>query len=120
MLQNAPLTALGITLAILGASIMMKPQSPAPEALQDTVEGDRYKQFALVLYGLMMTTVVSLTAVRETRLEVYISLIAVTYFATSELFHPRRRWLDVVGVALFIALVYIVVLKIPYTRLYAG
>ena len=114
VVRSVPLTALGIALAILGASISILSQNPVPtEAIRGMVEGDRHEQFVLVLYGLMMATVVILTALREARLEVYVSLIAVCYFATSELFHPRRRWFDVVGAALFIALVYIVALKIP-------
>jgi len=58
-----------------------------------------------------MATVVSLAAIGEANLEVYVSLIAVSYFTTSALIHPRRRWFDVVGVVLFISLGYIVARK---------
>jgi Ca2+/Na+ antiporter len=55
-----------------------------------------------------MATVVSLSALNEARLEVYVLLFAVCYFALSVLFRPRRRWFDVVGMALFLTFCYVV------------
>jgi hypothetical protein len=59
-----------------------------------------------------MATVVVLSALREARLEVYVSLFAVCYFISSGLFRPRRRWYDVVGAVLIITFCYIVALKV--------
>ena len=59
-----------------------------------------------------MGTVVGLSALREVRLEVYVSLFAVCYFAASALFRTRRRWFDVVGGMLFASFCVIVALKV--------
>jgi hypothetical protein len=59
-----------------------------------------------------MATVVSLAALGEAMLEVYLSLFAVEYFACSALFRPRRRTIDVVGTTLFLVFCYIVALKV--------
>jgi len=55
---------------------------------------------------------VSLSALGEARLEVYVSLITVAYFACSALFRPRRRIPDLVGASLVIVFFYIVALKV--------
>jgi hypothetical protein len=60
----------------------------------------------------MMITVVSLSALYESRLDVYVSLFTVAYFAASALFRPRRRWFDVVGLTLFLVFCYIVAVKV--------
>lgn len=73
---------------------------------------DRQKVYVSSLAFLLMLTTVSLSALREARLEVYVSLFAVCYFAASALFRPRRRWFDVVGVALFAAFCVIVAFKV--------
>jgi Ca2+/Na+ antiporter len=73
---------------------------------------DRQKQYVASLGGLIVLTTVGLSALREYRLEVYVSLFTVCYFAASALFRPRRRWLDVVGAALFLVFCYVVALKI--------
>ena len=44
---------------------------------------------ALVLCRLEMVTVVGLSALNEIRLEVYLSMFALSYFMSSGLFHPR-------------------------------
>jgi len=59
-----------------------------------------------------MTTVVGLSALKELRLEVYVSLFAVGYFVSTALFRPRRRWHDLVGGSLLAVFSYIVALKI--------
>jgi hypothetical protein len=73
---------------------------------------DKHMQYILSLGFLMMLTTVSLSALKEARLDVYISLYTVAYFASSALFTPRRKWYDVVGGALFMVFCYIVALKI--------
>lgn len=42
-----------------------------------------------------------MSAVKETRLDVYLSLFAVDYLVTSAVFRPRRRFIDLVGIILF-------------------
>lgn len=59
-----------------------------------------------------MLTVVWLAALGEARLEVYVSLFTVEYFACSALFRPRRRYFDFVGGVLFINFCIIVALKV--------
>ena len=73
---------------------------------------DKQKQYSLGLGGLLLGTVVWLSALGEGRLEVYVSLFAVCYLATSALFKPRRRWLDVVGGALYLSFCVIAALKV--------
>lgn len=73
---------------------------------------DKQKQYILALCGLLMASTVGLSALRETRLEVYVSIFTVCYFAASALYRPRRRWLDVVGGGLFLAFCVIVALKV--------
>ena len=73
---------------------------------------DRHKLYVVVLCFLLMMTVVGLSVLGEQRLEVYISLFTVCYFASSALFRPRRRWFDLVGSALFLVFSYIVAVKV--------
>ena len=73
---------------------------------------DKHKQFVVALSGLFMVTVVWLAALGEARLEVYVSLFTVGYFAASALFRPRRRLPDVVGASLFLVFCYIVAVKV--------
>lgn len=60
----------------------------------------------------MLATVVVLSALGEARLEVYLSLFAVCYFAASALYQPKRRGPDLVGGALFTVFCIIVLRKI--------
>jgi hypothetical protein len=48
----------------------------------------------------------------EQRLEVYVSLFAVGYFAITALFRSRKRLFDVVGAGLFLVFCYIVAMKV--------
>lgn len=73
---------------------------------------DKQKQYVVALGGLIMATVVALSALGEARLDVYVSLFAVCYFAASALFQPRRRVPDVVGGALFAVFCVIVLRKV--------
>jgi hypothetical protein len=73
---------------------------------------DKNKDYLLFMAGAMMLTLVSLSALGESRLEVYYSLFTVVYFASSALFRPRRRWFDVPGVVLFLGFCVIVALKV--------
>ncbi len=60
----------------------------------------------------MMGTVTILSALGEARLDVYLSLFTVCYFASSALYQPRRRTVDFVGGALFMVFCVIVLRKI--------
>lgn len=73
---------------------------------------DKQKQYVVSLGGLLMATVVSLSALGEARIDVYLSLFTVCYFAALALFQPRKRFLDVVGGALFLVFCVIVLQKI--------
>jgi hypothetical protein len=73
---------------------------------------DKNKQYLVFMAAAMMVTLVSLSALGEGRLEVYYSLFTVVYFASSALYRPRRRWLDVPGGVLFLGFCVIVALKV--------
>lgn len=73
---------------------------------------DKHQLYIVMLCLLFLVTVVGLAAVKEQRLEVYVSLFTVSYLATSALFRPRRRWRDIVGAALFTVFSYIVAIKV--------
>jgi len=73
---------------------------------------DKHKLYITILCSLFLLTVVGLATFSEQRLEVYVSLFTVCYFAASALFRPRRRWHDLVGGALFAVFSYIVAEKV--------
>ena len=73
---------------------------------------DKHQLYINTLCSLFLITVVGLAALKEQRLEVYSSLFTVSYFASSALFRPRRRWCDVVGAVLLLVFGYIVVIKV--------
>lgn len=73
---------------------------------------DKQKEYISFLGGLLMLIVVSMTALGETRLEVYLSLFTVCYFAATALYRPRKRYYDIVGAALFLVFMIIVSTKV--------
>ena len=73
---------------------------------------DRQKLYLETLGVGLGATLLLLTVLLEQRLEVYVSLFAVGYFVVTSLFRPRRRWIDVVGIGLFLVFCYIVTLKV--------
>jgi len=73
---------------------------------------DKHKTYIITLSSLILSSVVALSAVNESRLDVYISLVTVGYLAASSIFRPRRRAPDIVGLALIIVFIYIVVVRI--------
>ena len=73
---------------------------------------DKQKQYLIILCILLMSTVVSLSALGEPRLDVYISLFTVCYFAATALFQPRKRYFDFVGGSLFVIFCFIVIQKV--------
>lgn len=73
---------------------------------------DKHKLYIVSLASLLLLTVVILAALNEARLDVYVSLFTLCYFATSAIFRPRRRLPDVVGFALLVAFIIIVALRV--------
>ena len=73
---------------------------------------DKQKRYVVTLGGLLMAAEVSLSALGEERLDVYVSLFTVCHFVATALFQPRRRFFDVVGGALFIIFCIIVLRKV--------
>lgn len=87
---------------------------------------EKQNLYLLALAVLLLATVVSLAALNEVRLDVYVSVFTVAYFATSTVFNPRRsrigiamrerlvalRTPDVLGVVLFIIFALIVALRV--------
>lgn len=47
----------------------------------------------------------------EDRLGVYLSVFAIFYFANVEIFRPRKSWIDLIGIFLFISFVILVAFK---------
>jgi len=73
---------------------------------------DKHKLYIVSLASLLFLTVVAFAALKEARLDVYVSLFTVSYFVALAVFHPRRRGPDVVSFALFIAFSLIVAFKV--------
>jgi len=73
---------------------------------------DKHKVYLVSLASLLFLIVVGLATLKETRLDVYVSLFTVSYFVTLAVFRPRRRVSDVVGATLFIAFSLIVAFKV--------
>ena len=73
---------------------------------------DKQKKYITTLALLMLGTVVSLAALAEQRIDVYVSLFTVCYFASTALYQPRKRGFDVVGGVLFMVFCVIVGIKI--------
>jgi hypothetical protein len=74
------------------------------------MEKHRFHIFTLAF--MLFATVVALSAFKETRLDLYLSLFAMEYFVASAVFRPRRRFIDIVGVALFLVFCVIVAEKV--------
>ena len=73
---------------------------------------DRNHLFNLVLALLVALTVPSLAALKEGRLDVYVSMFTLEYFVCLAVLRPRRRFFDVLAVALFLAFAYAVALRV--------
>lgn len=73
---------------------------------------DTQKKYLTTLTFLLMLTNVALIALNEMRLDVYISLYTVCYFASTALFQPRKRTHDFIGLFLFLVFCGIVLMKI--------
>jgi hypothetical protein len=73
---------------------------------------DRQKLYVETLGVVFSVMTIGLSAYNEQRLEVYVSLFAVGYFAITALFTPRKRRFDVVGAGLFLVFCYIAAMKV--------
>jgi len=73
---------------------------------------DRHTLYLTTLALLITLSVSSLSAVNEARLDVYVSVFTLTYFATAAVFRPRRRTWDFLALALLAAFSYIVAVRV--------
>ena len=73
---------------------------------------DKQKKYVITLGILLLGSVVCLSALGEIRMDVYVSLFTVEYFASSALYQPRRRYSDFIGGLLFAVFCFIVSMKI--------
>ena len=73
---------------------------------------DNQKRYIVTLEVLIFMIIISLSALGETRLDVYVSLFTVAYFVSSALFQQRKRTFDFVGGVLFVVFCFIVAQKI--------
>jgi hypothetical protein len=73
---------------------------------------DRQKLYVETLGVVFSVMTIGLSVYNEQRLEVYLSLFAVVYFAITVLFRPKKRRFDVVGASLFLVFCYIVAMKV--------
>lgn len=73
---------------------------------------EKHNLYLVSLAALMLGSTVSLAALNETRLDVYLSIFTISYFIASAIFNPRRRWKDFIGAALFLIFACIVALRV--------
>ena len=73
---------------------------------------DRHSLYLITLALLIVAATLALAALNESRLDVYLAVLAIIYFALLEIFRPRRRMWDLPAAALIIAFSYIVALKV--------
>ncbi|MCS7098467.1 MAG: hypothetical protein NZ922_05785, partial [Candidatus Methanomethyliaceae archaeon] len=64
---------------------------------------DRNSLYLISLTILNTLSVSILAALNEARLDVYISMFVLIYFALTAIFKPRRRTFDFLAIALFIS-----------------
>ena len=60
----------------------------------------REQTFLVMLAILLLASVVSLSALGVQDLGVYLSLLSISYYASSFIFKPRRKRIDFVGLGL--------------------
>lgn len=72
---------------------------------------NKHRAYFLALTSAIMGSLAVLVSAGEDRIGVYVSVFAISYFACSEIFRPRRRTVDLVGIFLFIAFVILVAFK---------
>lgn len=68
----------------------------------EAIIGEKQNVFILTLAVLSFASVISLSALGESNLAVYTSVLTIVYFGVSLVLQVRRRAFDFLGVALFI------------------
>lgn len=72
---------------------------------------DKHREYVISLSVSTLLGMTALVAGGEERIGVYLSVFAICYFASTEIFRPRRRWIDAVGILLFVAFMILVIQK---------
>ncbi len=73
---------------------------------------DRNIIFNIILGAMITLTVPALSALGEARLDAYISIFTLEYFAALAILRPRRRFIDLIAIALLSAFTMIVALRV--------
>jgi hypothetical protein len=73
---------------------------------------NRYSLYLFTQAILFYTATVSLAALKENRLDVYLSLFVLAYFVTEALFRPRHRTFNFLALVLLILFIIIVSLRV--------
>jgi len=63
---------------------------------------DKNILFNIILGFMIVSTAVILSSLGEVRLDVYISMYTLEYFIAKAVLGPRRRFFDILGLALFL------------------
>jgi hypothetical protein len=73
---------------------------------------DRNNLHLILLAALITVATSILAALGESRLDAYVSVFTLIYFALTAIFRPRRRMMDFLALALLAAFSYIVAVRI--------
>lgn len=73
---------------------------------------DRQNLYLTALAVLNTVAVSALAALNEVRLDVYVSVFTLIYFALTAIFRPRRRTWDFLAAVLLIVFAYIVAIRV--------
>ena len=68
---------------------------------------DKQKTYIISLSFTYLVMTIILVIFNENRLNVYMSLFIIGYFSITTLFNPRKNYIDIVGIGLFILFSYI-------------
>ena len=73
---------------------------------------DKNLLFNIVLGSMIVSTVAMLSGLGEMRLDVYVSMYTLEYFVAKAVLRPRRRFFDILGLALFLIFSIIVCFRV--------
>jgi hypothetical protein len=73
---------------------------------------DKNILFNIVLGFMIVSTASILSGLGEMRLDVYLSMYTLEYFVAKAVLRPRRRFFDVLGLALFLVFSIIVCFRV--------